>query len=568
MPGEPFTIDVLLDAKQEVDVDAVNVVVVGSVWAQQAHHEVLRLGARPKAPQPLPSGTTSLPVSAVLPAHVPPTYRGSGLRVEWEIDVHASVPWWPDARERFVLIVGAAPSTEPPATTTLFATHEGGPRSEEPYAELSLATRTVAPRGVLRGALAVYGTASHRYTKASLTLRAIEGGVLRANWMGPGWTISVPLGNAIDGQSIPFAIGVPDLVPGFSTPYARLSWSLSVEITTMWSRALAFDVPMFVAAAGSTGTQTAEAYPPLGEERIRRLWTAVGEREGLVLDGDALVGTVGGVRLAIHRGRGAKNRAELVATLGHESLGLDLVVSPRSLGSRLLGRGARSGVEAFDAAHEILARSSAQASAWVAPLAQAILALGLRPGAMSDTSTVVTYTDAGTSERPLGELVRAAGRLARALDAALPTCPLPPGLEPHEVALREAAATLGATVSRGNGRIEGHRDGSRVELTTIFAEAGEANGLRIDVTPESGIRVAMAVVFTRDDEPPTDWPADARRVARGIGASSLSVDTGHVVALLEPPSVALADAVERILRTIDGCLDLVRALRSADGPFR
>lgn len=570
-PGVRFSLEVLLDARREVDVDAVRVTIVGRVWsrAHQTQVEVLRLGATPEAPRPLPSGTTSLRVDAVLPERVPPTYRGTGLQVDWEVEVHASVPWWPDAHARFELLVAAVPNVTPTSPTTLFATREGGPAADQPYAELSLGSREIAPRGVLRGALAVYGTEQHRYQKATLALRALEGGGFArpgATWPGPAWTITVPLAGARDGDAVPFAIGVPELVPSFSAEMASLDWALGVEISTAWSRALSFEIPMFVTAAtGASAARNVDAYPPLGEERVRRVWSTIAQRHGLELVGDALRGTVGGVELRVHRGRGARGGAEIVAALEHAPLHLGLTVARRSLGSRLFERGARSGFEAFDAGHEISGRSAEQVVAWMSRI---VPLLGtLRVGGIADTSMRLTLGDSGTSERPLDHFVGASLLLARGLDAALAHVPPPPGLTGALPRLRALADALGGPLEPGHARVEGARDGARVEVAAILSSAGEATGLRIEVSPESGVRVAAPLLVPAGSGPPASWPAEARRVARALARASVSLDPARIVALFEPEG-PLEPTLDALLPSIDACLELARALRASAGPFR
>ncbi|MCA9623735.1 MAG: hypothetical protein KC731_32155, partial [Myxococcales bacterium] len=230
-PEQRVTVQVELDANKPVPVDFVDCLVTGTEtvgWQSGKYgakrvQSLFRLGARLREEGELRPGKTRLDCVVDLPAQLPPSYTsGAGYNrtdVEYLVEVHCSIPWWPDAKSRFILPVRLPPGESPPPEARLFSTGVDGPAAGEPLVEFSLDRRHVTPGGKLAGQLAVYNVAYNRYKKAVLSLVAKEKRFPADNrFYGPYDTarlaIEVDLTNATEGESIPFAMRLPEgLVP-------------------------------------------------------------------------------------------------------------------------------------------------------------------------------------------------------------------------------------------------------------------------------------------------------------------------------------------------------------------
>ena len=98
-PGTPLDVEVVLTSESETPIDFVELALVGHESVQfgryGASRRFLGLHAR-HGERTLGVGEHRLAAHFDLPASLPPSYRGTAANIAYALDVHVSIPWWPD----------------------------------------------------------------------------------------------------------------------------------------------------------------------------------------------------------------------------------------------------------------------------------------------------------------------------------------------------------------------------------------------------------------------------------------------------------------------------------------
>ena len=140
-------------------------------------------------------GVHRLRAQVLLGEQLPGTWTGEQLAVEYGVEVHVDIPWWPDKRVTFAVRLAAEARqmlvADEPA---VYVSHAAGPPGKGPYLELSLGQRSVHPGGLLRSSAALGNVERNHYRKLQVEVLAQEsypnglGGRLEHEYVVARWT--------------------------------------------------------------------------------------------------------------------------------------------------------------------------------------------------------------------------------------------------------------------------------------------------------------------------------------------------------------------------------------------
>jgi len=120
----------------------------------------------------LAPGEHRFPVTFVLPRGSAPTHELRPAFSRLLIDVHASIPWWPDGRYSFTAPVRMKPPVDV-ARDPLVTRHPFTPKGNEPRIELSLASRTLVAGEALVGSIALFHLSDDKPRDVTLTFEPL-----------------------------------------------------------------------------------------------------------------------------------------------------------------------------------------------------------------------------------------------------------------------------------------------------------------------------------------------------------------------------------------------------------
>ncbi len=244
--GQTFEALVLLDCRREVRIEELNVVLEGTEgWrigssnhAVSRRYSLLRLAARLSGQRVLPVGQSRFPVRIPLPGELPPSIHGTAVRIEYELAVHASIDWWPDARAAFEIKVVPGEAPSPETATRVYSSDPAGPRGREPHVELGLASTWTRVGDVVSGSFALANVAFNRYSEVKVGLtgteQAYDARSLRAERRHASYAVRIGAEQVEEGEMVPFRFRLPsDVVsgyereprPGGSAGLSALRWS-------------------------------------------------------------------------------------------------------------------------------------------------------------------------------------------------------------------------------------------------------------------------------------------------------------------------------------------------------
>ncbi len=529
LPGQSVRADVTLVSRAETPVKFVKLSLLGRETAVvnpgryqfNVRNTPVSLAASFE-PGALAPGEKTCSVRFDLPAAIPASYRGAYASIVYELGIHVSIPWWPDLRESFDVIVGRSSPTAIEPKPGSFCTHDGGPRGTDLYVEAALDSVTIAAGGVLAGAISISNVAHHRVRAVDVLFHALErpkhprAGALESQ----AFRARIHDGSPDDAAPLPFRIRLPlEAVPGFESQAISLHWQLEVRARVAWGSDAVLLVPITVlprTADTSELSRTPRWVAPVGRERRAKVWAHVAESAGLANDAEQerMLARVGDVDVMVHlEDRGAKG-PHMVARLRWPALGLGLLAGPRRWNP--FGHG-----EHFVA--EIpLARGHLVVSAREPEQARDLVTDGLRLAFLAATevdlgeegATLAARGSAHSVEQ-LQNFVAGAMSLVRALVDAKNRVPPPAAMRECVAAWEQFAVRVGGRLERGRMFVHDGRYGSeRVELGTHWHDDG------------SFARTTLTVRF---EQPLPSPPPDPTR------AESLSASLrAHVEALVSP----------------------------------
>jgi hypothetical protein len=554
VPGVPFEIAVLLDARESVEIEWCDVSLIGREFLASVTDVIPRMGARLSGPRVLPVGTTTLPCRLTLPEGAIRSKQGPGTRVSYAVSVHASVPWWPDARGEFALHVIGRPGEPVEGRGRVAVSRLEGPVEGAPYAELSVSTDVVELDGVIDARVSMRDVGDATVT-LSLVAYETEGGVQRRT---ASWTLPAS-------ASASLAFRIPrDVTPTMSGRHFTLDYWLVAEARGAISSVVTASVAIRVVDPGGASTTSRMVAPHVGDTRLEELFTAVGAAEGATVEpGPVLVVRRGAVEARATRELG-RDGTRLAVRVTYPPLHLDLHVYERSL-LALAGDGRRVAREAgLGPRCVVKARDHEQASTMLERLASRLERA--RAIEMDDTSLRYDVPTSANDRQTVGRVIRDMSVLAETL--ALPV-PLPSALAGATHAWGHLARELGGTLEGGRARVVAMNDDASVEVQTTFDVRGTPCGTRVATRPARELRLDAPIVLEDGALPAhVGIGPDARTAAERLAKlGRLRVDATEIVIIIDAP-LGLALPVGRAKEIVDGSRRLAAALRPTSGPFR
>jgi len=500
-PSEKFTVTAVLKTKAPVDVDWVDLTLTGRerFTARQgnssAHktHNICESRYRLRENVQLPEGVIHLPCELEIPPVSPPSYKSAAVNVHYTVGVRVSVPWWPDARALFQLVVGLRYPVAPPmGKPILAASNAAGPQNKDPYLEASLASDVIIPGALVTGSVSLGNVASNRYQGLSVRVVGTDTPEFRSFGMNDSAVSSisgftVPVESPDEGESFPLRFRLPkDTAPSHAGRLYRLSYALEIRAERRWASDLSIRVPIMLAApyASKTDETTRRATAATGSDRLRAVWQRVADEVGLDFDGERIHGRVHGVMLEITRGFSESGIALVAAELEFPSLKLDLSIQGASFGKS--GRkGIQLGDAKWDRRHRITAENDDQAGAFLAALDKQLLSFSQVRG--DDERLRMVMKNNGTVPQRISELARNVIELAKQLPAARRQVPPPLIFRPHLPGWETLTDDLSGTLDQIRMDVTGSLDGVGASIRHAFASTGGVTRTMITITPPNGL---------------------------------------------------------------------------------
>jgi hypothetical protein len=582
--GEPFDAQIVVTAREPVTLDWIDARLesierwsVGSGKQRVSRRfDLLALEARVFAGGVLPAGTHTMRARFDLPPQLPPSFAGASIKVEHTLSVQASIPWWPDARGSFVVPLRASSRYVQPLPHRV--TNDAA--SGAPRVELSLASQHVAAGGVVSGAVAFFHHDPGAVEGARLALAAQT-----RLWSSSGYertrgatAYTVPLAAPLplDGTPVPFRFQLPaDVAASFTSQIVALDWMLYVEVPGFFGSTSLVWAPLGVHESGELAAQMERiSPPPIGDTRLRAMMEAAAAECGMAMEGNSIVGTVAGLRLEVQRAMREDVRSALVAEIELGGLGLGLSVDRARMLPQLLQRDIEVGHAAFDAAHRIAGRETAQVKAFLEGLGEVLN--GGTLVRLDDDRVLLEHPDPTFDGAALAQFVRHAQGIASAVAHAAARIPPPAGVESTREEWSEVERALGGSLVVGDLSIEGRIGESEVSIGTEFAPTGRAVGHVVRVRPMPEFPPAFSLTSTSPrDEAATLAAAHGTGLSSGLAAlpaaaRSLSVGAGEARVSIPFETTAVGSRADprAALRAAEVLARLGAMLGPVRGPFR
>jgi hypothetical protein len=585
LAGRAADFIVELDCSKPVPVDTVSLRLFGDlVWFTTneygRHHSKSRFldHAVPLIDEQteLGVGVHRLRAQLLLGEQLPGTWTGEQLAVEYAVEVHVDIPWWPDKRAMFVVRLADGREALVDDQPTVYVSHAGGPPGKGPYLELSLGQRSVRAGGLLRASAALGNVELNQYRKLQVEIIAQES---YPNALGrthvhehalARWSVGVE-GHTGELQPIPFSVELPrGLSPAFELHGCQLRWFVQVSADVAWGVDPKVRVPIVVQPAAIVDAIEVVAPVAVGSDRLRLIWLKVADDHELAFDHDRLCGARGEVAIEIRRDS-EEGPTRVLGRLGFPSLGVGL--RPHRERRGLLGALATG----------LAARDDDQTRLITERLGAEISASKYELLAADDQHLCIALEHAGLELAPLSEfagwLVELASRVA-ALPAAMP---IPACMREHAHAWARGAKLLGGRLRMAEPCIELERDGLRVSLACSYDDDGQlrATELTLDpvlglgIDPESGPSAPGLMIPTRHQ---LFWSGDTALPEHELDLRDLVVTPdwaapNRVALLIEAQRVRVflpAPLPDPLLERerIEALLGLGRQLRGEQGPYR
>lgn len=591
--NERAVVDIEVEAEKDVNVDFIDVRITGvQGWHLSNGNSTTsekvtfpRLEKRVKTAGVLTTGRHDFSVAFTLPAGTAPTHEVSPAYSRLRIEVHASIPWWPDGRYTFVAPVRIVP---PPGAQRMprIIREPFHAEGDEPRIELALASSTLVAGETVLGTCAVFHIDDDKPITVKLAfepfLRLFGGGHIHEQW-GGGYrsTIELPAGSA--GKGVPFRVALPpEIVPSFTTHTHEVTWFLTASVGSLFRTKLKAIVPLEILdARASDDLPKLTLVPRVADQRVltvfehvtrqRPLRLVATEDERFLDEQPAVVQDVApGVEARVgYRYRGTDGTF-LVGRARYPSLGIDLSVLPSTRMKEMLGDDIEVNVEEWDRVHRVDARDSSQA----VPFLRELVPTPAIGNLVRWTDDEIVFEHAVTDVTPeaILEMLRGLEYLAKKLVAATRLIEPPSGLGVDLAAWRALAERCETTLCVGDLSFSGVLDAQPVEAGLVFDARWKPKAMRVHVgsartASERAKETKLVLAHPRFDAPNVQpervsallatWSTDIIDLAvqQGVASASLPVTAGGVDA------TRVRDLI-RTLRTLLASLD------EQTGPYR
>lgn len=424
---------------------------------------------------------------------LPPTFESKLSKIWYVLTVRVSIPWWPDRRARFDVVV-VAPRTEPSSASPIRYETTAGPVGRDLYVEASLARPDVAHDGTIHGAFSLSNVAHNRLKRVEVTAAAVETARVQST-AGPTAileTTPFAFDRPADGQTIPFAFRLPGSWPAdFTSPFIDVATTVCVRGVIGFGTDTVLNVPLRVIRAARKDDRGAVAL--LGSEKKVQIWVHVTDELAklghAVTETDPKTGilrfTANGIPIELVAEGGDKRGQRLVATVDYSNLGLDLRLTHR-------GFATFGGITLPGAAGErftVEARDEAQARTFLTDEVLAAL-LSFEEVGASDAAAVVASAGSPHKKKSLLAFLHQVLHLSATIDRAFAKLAPPKAFLGAAGAFRAFASERSATLRVGDMSVRhlffagleaglDHRfDGEKCEATIAWLTT------KVTLTPE------------------------------------------------------------------------------------
>gem|GEM_PF-2711077 len=614
--GNSFQATVVIDAKREVPVDNVTISLIGKEQGRVGFGknavgqtvQIIKLTAELAGKTVLPAGRTELPCRFDLPVDTAPSYVGKLASTSYQISVRASIPWWPDAKEDFEIIILATYPTDRKETPTIFPSDTRGPQSKAGYFEASLPTLDLESGSILPISVALSNVAYNRYATLEFSLIGREHVHLERTLLTRGkqghnvlcqQKSSWSLEEGDEGESFSFSVQIPpSLAPTFSSKLWSVHWTIGLKAVVRWGRDVNLQIPIRILPVNAeSSTRQLFAPPDVGSERVNAIWQDVAAARQLTYEDGALSTRVsdhgsGGTPIALtikREHRGSKG-IFLVGKIDYPALHLGLEVAPAGLlgnvnsqdidffgyapneikNDKPIAKHERIAAKNWNKAHALGGREEAQITAFFGPLAGALLPMNV--ARMTDDELVVEYRNSGTRRGDLNRFAQQVVALATAIPLGRANIPAPAEMQAHVPSWRSLAQKLDGVLELSRMAIRGSYQGLQVRLATHWLARNKVDCTRIELelTTAIGSDHTFDLQFS-DSDTPTELPsllpgaaASAIQRLREMKALSLRVEQSTIH--LDLPG-RYSNALD-LLDYLDRLVSLADALRPMGGPYR
>lgn len=504
-PGDEVPIVVTLESHSETPIDFVELTWAGTETVSLASdgeqmanerpivHRVIRL--REKGT--LDEGKHRFEARVKVPVDAPGSYVGIRVTIRYEVRIHVAIPWWPDLREAFDLLVEPRPTSRPkPAPAT-----KSSPQQADPFVELSLSDTAFAAGDEIAGAFAVGNAPSRDGLGVEISLVSIETarGPIRARAEQFRHMVPTVFRAPRTGVEVPFRFRVPkQVVPSFQSPWCDLRWLVQATLRPAWGSAVSSSVDVTVGRYATAADPTSER-PRIGAQKWRKLWSEIGQRHELTLAKDrlALEGTSGDVQIDVARDE-SDDEPAMVATLRYPSLGIAIriakrgfLVRPTDLDDRLPG-------------YKVECREHDQGAALLGKRACSAL-LAFDEIRVDDTHLTAKSAGGGLDAAVLQAFLEKTITLAGAWRKAIQQIPIPAAMVEALHSWTEFALTTGAHFCLGGMALTAaSTEGAVFDIATLFDAEGQITGTRVvlDLDPALPYEVSIHKPETFSAAPP------------------------------------------------------------------
>ncbi|WP_394832957.1 hypothetical protein LVJ94_41295 [Pendulispora rubella] len=553
LPGALFEVEAVVVSSADTPVDAISLTLVGHEFASIDHnreyHELLRLTERHE-PRVLTAGTHGFRSTFDVPQDAPASFIGATSEVLYWLELHISIPWWPDLRKQYAVPMGWGPTIPTPRTPETFFTNPNYPRPR-PHLEVALESTSIEYRGTLRGAVSVTNGSNVQAIALQIasceTIPDIPVKVETARL-----EFAIARGRQAEGARIPFEAALPEhITPTYAGKTFGMYWWLHVVARVSTGTGVGLRIPIVVTPPSGRPALAPGPVAPVGKERRAEVWSAVAQEHALVCDAEneRMTGSFEAASLEIALEQRTAGGLHAVARVSWASLGLDLHIDPRRWSDILRPNTVEFETADFDEDYVTTARNSEQLRSWLSP--EMVESIGhFDEVNVDDRGAVLVKRMLVISTAPaaLSLFVARAVHVARRFGTAHAHVPPAPEMAAHAPAWRAFAERFG-------GRLECGR--MWIHEATLGMERFSIGTDWTGQPPSTLVRLAIDPPLTRP------YQGDLSQLRAQVQHIHVGLDA--VEARLPAP---LADpaAVEPIL------LEMVRLSRGArgllDNPFR
>lgn len=597
--GERAVVEILVDVEKPTKIDFIDVDIVGthgwSTYNGQTSSgyrvNFPRLHSRVADARQLTSGRHAFQVAFTLPPGSAPTHELSPTASTLAMNVHVSIPWWPDGRYTFPLRSRLPP--DPKALRTPMITrvpYEA--RGDEPRLELALASSTVVAGEVVQGSVAMFHVDDRKEREVDVSFEPyllLRGYGRPWGMWGSGYrtTLTIPAGGA--GKAIPLRVRLPDTIPpSFTADTHEVQWFARLKTGSLFTTKLEAAVPIRILDARAAETLAKiTLVPRLADERVLSTfieyvrtasWRAPTaelieeERDDAPGEVPSIVRSLPEYQVRVGYAYRGTDGTFLIARVRYPSLGLGLSIQPSSALRSLLTDDIEVGVAEWDRVHRVDARDAAQALPFLRPLVPTPRLGDLV--SWTDDEIVFEQPVTSVTTQDVAQLVIGLDRIAQAIATARAAIRPPAGLTVDDEAWRVLAGRLEGRLCLGDMSMAGRLDTTPVQLGLLFDELGTPTVMRVRVgDPRTATERARAAKLSLVS-PAAAAAADT--VTLGSRTSSLlatwaadivDLDLANGVATAALPASEGVDAT-RVRELIRHLQTLLASLDESSGPYR